>query len=453
MTPKSTCEIFESSTISVLIASSISFASQKQQTQQKLKSSSNRCQWCQLNYDFWNSHRFQYFSCAAQNQQAYEFALQFLEKQINENIEKSAVFVSSVLIISSAQQKQQKQQKSNALKIAKKIKINAVKNAKRVKSKTIKAEKVAKLTSEFQNIDIFDSTLTCENRRFSEIAKFLQHLQQCQYLYRESNLFVLLLICLWNSVFDIWYDRQSIMNSASLCEWIDILRIDFAAVAFAKSKVNCSKIICMRCDSNFNFKKKFREHVREQHAKKSVNNSSFSIDTVNSTCDIEKKSFITLVESLIFVTSRNLTSDTKTFLQSVSSKCSSFQLRAFNSASKSMKSASNQEITCAQMICKFCKQNFNFNKKLYEHIRNHEVSKLVKDSHLSINAINWVCEAMKMSIIACSSASQKFNISIASSRQISESTLIFGAVISIKISHFSSRASETVSESMKNTST
>ena len=44
------------------------------------------------------------------------------------------------------------------------------------------------------------------------------------------------------------------------------------------------------------------------------------------------------------------------------------------------------------MICKLCKQSFNFNKKLYEHIRNHEILKLAKNSHFSINAVNLICE-------------------------------------------------------------
>ena len=390
---ESTCEIFENLAIFALI---VSTASQKQQT-------SKRCQWCQSNYENYYSHRFQYSSCNVRNQQAYESALQFFEKKICETFLNLAI---SVLTISSASSAQQK---SNALKIAKKTKFNAIKNAKRVKSKALKVEQITKSTSIVQNVDIFDSTLTCKNRRFSDFAKFLQHFQHCQHLYRESNLLMLLFICLWNSAFDIWFDKQTIMNSTSLSEWIDILRVDFANVSFAKIKT--ANMICMRCDSNFNFKEKFREHVREQYAKKSLNRSSFSIDTDKSVCEIKKKSFITFVESLIFVIFRNHISDTETSLQFVSSKCSSFQLHALNFASKSMKSASNQKITCARVICKLCKQNFNFNKKLYEHIHNHEVLKIVKNFHLSINAINLVCENKKNSVVICSSVSLVSQIS------------------------------------------
>ena len=161
---KFTCEIFESSTIFTLI---VSIASHEQQT-------SNRCQWCQLNYENYYSHRLKYSSCVVRNQQAYEFALQFLEENACEIFENSIFFT---LTISFASQEQQEQQKSNALKIAKKIKFNVVKNIKRIKSKALKAKKIAKSRSTFQDIDIFDSTFTCENRRFSEFANFLQHFQ------------------------------------------------------------------------------------------------------------------------------------------------------------------------------------------------------------------------------------------------------------------------------------
>ena len=433
-----TCEIFENLAVSTLIAST---ASQKQQT-------SKRCQWCQSDYENYYSHRLQYSSCNVLNQQAYESVLQFLEEKICETFESLAVFAVIISSVSSASSVSFAQQKSNALKIAKKTKFNAIKNVKRIKSKTLKIKQVARSTSTVQDVDIFDSIFTCEHRRFNDFAKFLQHFQHCQHLYRKSDLLVLLFTCLWNFAFDIWFDRQTIMNSTSLSEWIDILRVDFANVSFAKIKT--ANMICMRCDSNFNFKKKLREHVREQHAKKSLNRSSFSVDTVKSVCEIKKKSFIILVESLIFVIFRNHISDTKTSL--ISSRCSNLQLHALNFASKSMKSASNQEFTCARVICKLCKQNFNFNKKLHEHIRDHEALKIVKDSHFSINAINLVRETMKMSIIACSFVSQKLDISIATSRQKFEFVMIFEIVIASENSHFSFIAFETVSESTENTS-
>ena len=81
------------------------------------------------------------------------------------------------------------------------------------------------------------------------------------------------------------------------------------------------------------------------------------------------------------------------------SRSSHFQLNAFDVISKSIENSSNFEFTFVLMICKLCKQSFNFNKKLYEHIRNHEILKLVKNSHLSINAINLVCDIEKKSFV------------------------------------------------------
>ena len=437
-TSKSTREIFENSVDF--------FALSKKQ--QKLKISiANRCQWCQLNYETYIIHRFQYFSCVVRTQQAYEFVVQFFEKKTCEIFECSIDFA---LTISSVSQKQQKQQKSNVLKIAKKTKFNAIKNVKRVKTKTLKAKKTAKSTFIVQNVDIFDSIFTCENRRFNDVAKFLQHLQHCQRLYRESNLLILLFICFDDAAFDIWYNKQNVMTTTSLNEWIKIFRIEF--VMFAKS---ISAMICMRCDSNFNFKEKFRKHVREQHAKKSVNNSFLSNDTVKFVCEIEENSivietFVLQISHILFTISRN-----QIVFEIISSKSSSLSNETLKIVSEFMKNASNQKITNIRAICKFCEQNLNFNRKLYEHIRNHEILKLVKNFYFSINAVNLIYKTMKKSTVidlSASFVSQKFDISAATSKQIFESTMIFEAVISSKNSHLTFSASEIASKSMKNES-
>ena len=367
--------------------------------------------------------------------------MQFLEEQTSEVIEKSAVFTTS------ASQKQQKLNiSSENLKAIKKIKTNVVKNAKRVKSKALKIQEVAKSTSELQNIDIFDSTLTYENRRFSEIANFLQHLQQCQHLYRKSDLLMLLFNCLWNFVFDIWYDKQDVMNSASLNEWIKILRVDFANVSFVKIKT--SKIICMRCDQIFNFKKKLREHVREQHAKKSVNSSSLSIDTVKSVCEIEKRSIV--IETFVLQASHILstTSRSQIAFEITSSTSSSLSIEAFKVVSKSTKNESNQ--------CSFASM-FSFSRTLESKHLEFAIQKLESESSLlKISSDKLVCETMKKSAVidsSASSVSQKSDISIATSKQKFESVMIFETVTSSKNFHLSSSASEIVSESMKNMST
>ena len=302
--------------------------------------------------------------------------------------------------IQSTKSSLQEQEKLKVSKKQKRVERQTLKNAKRVKSKALKAAEVAKSTSAIQDIDIFDSTLTCENRQFSELAKFLQHFQQCQHLYRESNLLMLLFTCLWNSVFDIWYDKQSIMNSASLCEWIEILRIDFAVVAFAKSKVNCSKIICMRCDSSFNFKKKFREHVREQHAKKLINSSFLSINTLKSMCKNEKKSLfddssvslISQESEISTATSKQIFESTMIFETIIASKISHLSSNASETVSESMKNTSTQ--------CSFISSK-SLSSQTFE--SKHQEISVQKSSEfcsfLSIDTVNSVCETMKKSSI------------------------------------------------------
>ena len=62
----------------------------------------------------------------------------------------------------------------------------------------------ARSISTFRDIDIFDSTLICDIQKFelySQVTSFLQHLEQCQYQYRKSNVLDLLLKCLRESAF------------------------------------------------------------------------------------------------------------------------------------------------------------------------------------------------------------------------------------------------------------
>ena len=231
--------------------------------------------------------------------------------------------------------------------------------------KVSKAKQTVKSTSTLQNIDIFDST-TCNESEFelySEVAKFLQHLQQRRHQYRKSDLLKLLSKCLCDLASE-WFKTQF--------EFISLKRFNrVLAKAFSSAE---------------------------------------------------------------------------TSLRRVSSRSSNLQLCTLVAISKSMKNASNQQVV--QMICKICKQSFNFNKKLYEHIRNHEALKLVKNSSLSINAVNLVCEIEKKSFVThVSSAS-----SARSQNSIFESATAFKSVILLKRSIFSSFTLETVSKSMKNTS-
>ena len=146
-----------------------------------------------------------------------------------------------------------------------------------------------------------------------------------------------------------------------------------------------------------------------------------------------------------FTTSRN-----QIFFEVIQSKNSNLSTETFKLISESMKNVSNQKVTCVRTICRLCKQNFNFNETLYEHIRNHEILKFVKDFYFSINAINLVCKTMKKSIVTDSSVSQKLDILFATSKQKFESVLIFEAIILSENSHLLFNASEIVLQSMKN---
>ena len=87
----------------------------------------------------------------------------------------------------------QKQRKLKSI-IQKRTKRKIKKTTKRIELKIIET---AKKTSKFQNIDTFDSS-TCNESKFeqyNETTNFLQHFEQCQHLYRKSNLLNLLSKC------------------------------------------------------------------------------------------------------------------------------------------------------------------------------------------------------------------------------------------------------------------
>ena len=264
-----------------------------------------------------------------------------------------SILISSKLFISLISSSSQKQQK---LKI--KYEISKFK-------KVSKTKQIVKLTSTFQNIDIFDSTLTSDEFEFDlykKVASFLQHFQQCQHLYRKSDLLNLLSKC--------------------LCDF-----------AFERFKIQFEFISLKRFNK------------------------------------ILTKAF------------------SKTSLRRVSSRSSNLQINTLDDISESMKNASNQQIV--QMNCKICKQNFNFNEKLYEHIRKHEVLKFVKNSFLSINAINLVCEIEKKSF-----ASQKsHDLLTKSQKSIFEFAITFETITLLKRSTLQFLALEITSQSTKKLST
>ena len=258
----------------------------------------------------------------------------------------------------------QKQRKLKSI-IQKRAKRKARRIAKRIE---LKIMKTAKQASKFQNIDIFDSTLTSDKFEFdlySEIVDFLQSFQQCQHQYRKSDLLNLLSKCLCDSA----------------AKWLKFQ----------------SKFISLKRFSRI------------------------------------------LTKAFSFA---------KIFSRRVSARSSNFQLNTLDVISESIENLSNYEITCAQMICKLCKQNFNFNKKLYEHIRNHEILKSIHDSHFSINAINLVCKIEKRSLVS----HESFFRFATSRKSIFDFAIAFETVNLLKRSSFSFFTLETVSKSIKNTS-
>ena len=208
----------------------------------------------------------------------------------------------------------------------------------------------------------------------------------------------------------------------------------------SNQEIACVRTMCKFCKQNFNFNKKFFEHINEHEILKRIN-------TIKTTCEFENKSIDIcssfLHESLIFATSKNLTSNTKTFMQFDSSRWFNFQLRAFDSASKSMKKFSIQQIVCAR-ICKRCKQNFNFNNKFHEHIREHHVRKSVKSLNFRIFASEIAYKIKKKSTIVCLFVSFDSFIFFATSKSI-----FCFASISSKCSRFSIATFNITSKSMK----
>ena len=95
--------------------------------------------------------------------------------------------------VAMTRQKKQKRQK--------KVELIEQKTAKQTEIEIIE---IAKSTSNFSNIDIFDSTLICDILKFdlySKVIDFLQHFQQIQHQYRKSDVLDLLLKCVRDFAF------------------------------------------------------------------------------------------------------------------------------------------------------------------------------------------------------------------------------------------------------------
>ena len=175
--------------------------------------------------------------------------------------------------------------------------------------------------------------------------------------------------------------------------------------------------------------------------------SSFTSSTFKSVCESEKKSTIACSlssqkSSSLFAKSRYLVTDTRTFLQLVSFRCSNLSIATFKISSERAKSASFQRVACVR-ICKRCKQNFNFNNKFHEHLREYHARKFVtsESSDFRVFALEFTYKIVEKSAAFCSSVSlisqSVSSILSATSRSQIFSTKISSRSVSHKDSHLS----------------
>ena len=321
--------------------------------------------------------------------------------------------------------------------------------------KTSKTEQIVKSTSTLQNIDIFDSTLTFDEFEFDlykEVASFLQYLQQCQHLYRKSDLLNLLSKCLCDFAFE-WFKTQS--EFISLKRFNRVLTKAFSKTFLrrvssrnsnlqintlddiSESMKNASnqqivQMNCKICKQNFNFNEKLYEHIRKHEALKLVKNSSLSINAVNLVCEIEKRSFASQKSHDSFTRSQKSIFESAVAFEAVTLlKRSTLQSLALETTSESTKRLS---------ACRHCKQTFNFKKMLRQHKREQHAKRFVVNSHLLIDVIKSTCESIKISTIN-SSFFASFAIQ---SKQMSEFFTFFESIVSFKNSFFTNSTFETI---------
>ena len=101
-------------------------------------------------------------------------------------------------------------------------------------------------------------------------------------------------------------------------------------------------------------------------------------------------------------------------------------------------------------MCQHCDEIFNFKKSFRKHKNDQHSKKHVKSFRFENNAIKLLCTIEKKSIVMNSFVSSELRISIATSKQIFELTLIFEIIISQKCIYFSIHTLEIVSKSKKN---
>ena len=239
-----------------------------------------------------------------------------------------------------------------------------------------------------RDIDFFDSSLKHNDsnlKHFNETSNFLRNLQHCQHLYRyrKTHLFLFLFNCLNDSIFK-WLQKQSHFDNLHI--FSTILTNVFSSQqqkrkARARKRTNrkvAKKIIkdakstsklqnidifdSTSCnESEFELYSETTSFLQSfQQCQHQYRKSDLLNLLSKCLCDFASEWF--KIQSEFISLKRFNRILAKTFseasLRRASSKSSNLQLCTFVAISKSIKNASNQQVV--QMICKFCKQNFNF---------------------------------------------------------------------------------------------
>ena len=132
----------------------------------------------------------------------------------------------------------------------------------------------------------------------------------------------------------------------------------------------------------------------------------------------------------------------------------SFERRSFTDSHLSIAtfkiSSKRVKNTCVQ-ICKHCKQNFNFNNKFHDHIREHYARTFVKSSDFRVFALESAYKLVEKLAITCSFTSQfaSFIFFATSRNQIFEFEIFLKTIISSKRSNFTFATNKNTSKSMK----
>ena len=195
---------------------------------------------------------------------------------------------------------------------------------------------------------------------------------------------------------------------------LEIERTIFQLLSFESASKSMKKFeiqqivcvrICKRCKQNFDFNNKFHEHIRQHHVRKLVKDFVLRIITREFAYELVEKStnncsFVLHVSFIFFATSRNQIFSAKMFLRFISFENLHFTIETYKSTSKSMKKSSIQKVVNVRK-CKFCKQNFKFNNKFHEHIREHQIRKSVKNLNFRVFASKFTCKVKKKSEFIC----------------------------------------------------